>query len=803
MAISQVPANLLSLKYSPQRFAFDSTEQLENLVETPGQERAIEALKFGTDIDYSGYNIYALGPPGIGKHQIVRQFLQQKATNRPSPLEWVYVNNFSDPSKPIAINFQAGQAKIFQQQIHQLVEDLRTTIPAIYESETYRARRDSLINDFKERHENALADIQDRAKKENVYLLTAQGAFFFGQADSSGNILDQEAIAKLPEDEQKQINERLKRYNDELLSIVSNFPILERQLRIRIKDLNHEILSATTESLIKDIKEKYAKDTKISEYLNQMVQDIIENARFFKNTQEEKIEIPEGIPSPLKRYEVNIMVDHTHQSGAPVIYEDNPTFMNLVGQIEHLSQMGALLTDFTLIKPGSLHRANGGYLMLDAAKLLSAPYAWEGLKRALRSEDIRIESLGQIYSMISTVSLKPEPIPLNCKIILVGNSEIYNALVKADPDFSDLFKISADFETQMIRTPENENLFMRFLASIIRKNNLLHLDTSGATKLLAHSTRLTSDSERISVSLDLISDLLKESNLFAKQSAKTVVSEQEVQQAINAQVRRASRIHEKIIDEIERGTLLIDLEGKYIGQVNGLSVFEFGNYFFGHPARITAVARMGEGNVVDIQREIKMGGPIHSKGVLILSGFLKSRFATEVPFSISASLVFEQSYGIVEGDSASLAELCALLSALSQFPLFQSIAVTGSINQHGDVQPVGAINEKIEGFYDFCHRGGLAGNPGVIIPKANIKHLALKENVIEAVNQGKFKIYSVETIDDCMELLTGVPRQLIQEKIESRLRTYAEQLRDVQKSKLLQPGSPDSKKFIPPPETRS
>lgn len=528
MATSQVPVNLLSLRYSPQRFTFTSTEQLEEQKETPGQERALEALKFGTDIEYSGYNIYALGPPGIGKHQIVRQFLQQKAVSRPAPSEWVYVNNFSDPSKPVAISFQIGQAKIFQQQIQQIIDDLRTTIPSIYESETYRSRRDSLVSEFKDRHEKALSDIQDRAKKENVFLLTAQGAFFFGQGDGSGNILDQEAVSKLPDDEQKQINDRLKRYNDELLSIVSNFPMLERQLRLRIKDLNHEMLSTTVESLVKDVKEKYASDQKISEYIQKMVQDIIENARNFRSTQEEKFDIPDGIPSPLKRYEVNIMVDHTSQVGAPVIYEDNPTFMNLVGQIEHLSQMGALLTDFTLIKPGSLHKANGGYLILDATKLLTAPYAWEGLKRALRSEDIRIESLGQVYSMISTVSLKPEPIPLNCKIILVGNSEIYNLLVKVDPDFSDLFKVSADFETEMVRTPENENKFMKFLAAIIRKNNLLHLDASGAAKLLAYSTRLTSDSERIAISLDPIADLLKESNLFAKQAAKTMVSAEEV-----------------------------------------------------------------------------------------------------------------------------------------------------------------------------------------------------------------------------------------------------------------------------------
>ncbi|MGZ3773205.1 MAG: Lon protease family protein [Pseudobdellovibrionaceae bacterium] len=781
MATTQVPSHLLCLQLPPEKFQFTSTEELEDITEPLGQQRAIEALKFGTEMRCLGYNIFALGPPRIGKHQIVRQFLQKKASSEAVPSDWVYVNNFSDPTKPIAINFPPGHAKLFRQDVRQFIDDLRTTIPSIYESERYNSRRDSLIKDFKEQQEKALEDIQERAKKENVFLLTSRGAFFFGQGDESGNLINQESLDKLPKEEQKKITDRLTRYNDELTNIINNFPIQERQLRIKIKDLNREMLSHAVDTLAKDLIKKFLHEDKISDYLQKMIVDIVENARNFRSSEEERFEHTDGLPSPLKRYEVNIIVDHTNQNGAPVVFEDTPTFMNLVGQIEHTSQMGALITDFTLIKPGALHRANGGYLIVDAVKLLTSPYAWEGLKRALRSEDIRIESLSQVFSLIATVSLKPETIPLNCKIILIGEPQVFNLLVQFDPDFADLFKVSADFETEMIRNPENEYLFVRYLSSLIRKYGLLHLDASGASRILTHSTRLTEDSERLSISLDLISNLLKESDLFARGVGKKLISSEDVQKAIDAQNYRVNRIYEKIIDEIERGTLLIDVDGHSIGQVNGLSVFEFGNRFFGHPARITAVARMGDGGVVDIEREIKMGGPIHSKGVLILSGFLKARFAADVPLSISASLVFEQSYGFVEGDSASLAELCALLSTLSQFPLQQSIAITGSVNQHGLVQPVGAINEKIEGFFDYCSRKGLTERQGVVIPKANVKHLALRQNVIDAVAKSKFHIYSVDTIDDCMELLTGESSQLIHEKIESRLRAFAEQLRTLQK----------------------
>lgn len=783
MSISRLPANTLYIQFSPEDLGFLTTEELEDPPEPVGQARAIEAIKFGTEILCSGYNIFALGPPGTGKHQIILQLLKQRAARGPIPLEWVYVNNFSNPSQPIAISFPTGHGKSFQNEIQQLIEDLRTTIPSIYESERYRIRRDGIIKEFKEKQDRAISDLQERAKKENVYLLTLRGGLIFAQGDSEKNIMDDETLSRLSKEEQMKIADRVEKYNEELADLVGQFPIIEKQMSLKIKELNKEMISAAVETLAKEIKEKYARDEKVSAYLRNMVSDIIENAKIFRRPSEERAEWREIVTSPLRRYEVNVLVDHSGQDGAPVIYEDNPTFMNLVGQIEHVAQMGALITDFTLIKPGALHRANGGYLILDAYKLLTSPYAWEGLKRALKSELIKIESLGQIYSLISTVTLKPEPIPLQCKVILIGERDIYQLLMRYDTEFSEQFRISADFENEMPMTIENVRAFSGLLGSFVRRHQLHHVDVKGVARVIGHSTRISEDSEYLSIRLQLISDLLKEADFFTRKSGGDVITEVEVQKAIDAQVWRASRLHEKILEETKRGTLLVDVAGERIGQVNALAVFEFGGHTFGYANRITAVARMGTGEVVDIERESKMGGPIHSKGVLILSGFLKSRFAAHVPLSISASLVFEQSYGPVEGDSASLAELSALLSALSQLPVRQSFAITGSVNQHGEVQPVGAINEKIEGYYDLCSRKGLSGEQGVLIPRSNVKHLALRADVVHSVEKSEFSIYAVDTVEDCIQQITGMPYSILTDKIESRLVAFADKLTQMKISK--------------------
>jgi len=487
-------------------------------------------------------------------------------------------------------------------------------------------------------------------------------------------------------------------------------------------------------------------------------------------------------------------VDHSETKGAPVVYEDHPTFLNLIGRIEHIAQMGALITDFNLIKPGALHRANGGYLIVDAREVLLQPYAWEGLKLALRSRELRIESLGQALSLISTVSLEPEPIPLDVKIVLIGERLLYYLLYQYDPDFSELFKVEADFNEELVRTPENTQLYARLIATMARNENLRPFSRDAVACIIERSARMAGDGTRISIHLGGLADLLREANFWAGDNGHTAITRADVQRAIDEQIRRADRVRERMQEQILRGKVLIDTQGERIGQINGLSVIDLGNFAFGVPSRITARVRMGKGEVIDIEREVELGGPIHSKGVLILSSFLGTRYSAERPLSLWASLVFEQSYSGVEGDSASLAELCALLSALARVPIQQSWAVTGSVNQHGQVQPIGGVNEKIEGFFDICKQRGLTGDQGVIIPAANVDHLMLRQDVVDAVAAGQFRIVAVENVDEAIELLTGVPAGerdesgafppgSVNQRVEGRLIDLAEKQRAFEASK--------------------
>jgi lon-related putative ATP-dependent protease len=503
-----------------------------------------------------------------------------------------------------------------------------------------------------------------------------------------------------------------------------------------------------------------------------------------------------GMPLPpslagaplFRRYQVNVLVDHGQSQGAPVVYESNPTYDNLTGRIEHMAQMGALVTDFNLIKAGALHRANGGYLILDARQVLLQPYAWDGLKRAIRAREMRIEPLGQALSLISTLSLAPQPVPLDVKVVLIGERLLYYMLYQLDPDFGELFKVEADFNEEMPRTPENNRLYARLIVTIARREQLRPFDRGAIARVIEHSARLSGDAEKLSVHLLSISDLLREADYWASVAGNGAVTAGDVQRAIDAQIHRADRLQEQVQDQIRRGTILIDTTGARVGQVNGLSVVGLGHYAFGQPSRITARVRMGEGKVVDIEREVELGGPIHSKGVFILSSFLGARYAAERPLSLSASLVFEQSYGSVEGDSASMAELCALLSALAQVPVKQAWAMTGSVNQHGEAQPIGGVNEKIEGFFDVCRARGLTGEQGVIIPASNVQHLMLRHDVVEAVQAGQFHVYPMRTVDDAIELLTGVPAGErdaegnfpeggINQRVEARLIELAEKQR--------------------------
>lgn len=756
-----LPPEALYRACEPAQFDFETTADLEDLEEIIGQDRALEALRFGVGIRREGYNLFVLGPSGIGKYTVVRQYLERQAAGAPVPDDWCYVNNFEQPYKPRVLRLPAGRGQALRQDMARLVEDLKTAIPTAFETEAYQTRVREIEESFKERREQALNVLAREAEQEGLALIRTPGGFAFAP-QRNGEVIKPEDYERLSEAEKKHIEETVARLQERLEAILLHMPQWQREAREKLKALDHEVGLFAVGTLIEELKKKYTDLPVVTDYLDAVQDDIIAHLAEFRGREEG---LPQMLPQMLglggpaqpayRRYEVNVLVDHSDSQGAPVIYEDSPVYQNLVGRVEHLAQMGALVTDFTLIKPGALHRANGGYLILDAAKVLLQPHAWEGLKQVLKSQEVRIQSLGQIYSMVSTVTLEPEPIPVDMKVVLLGDRLLYYLLMAYDPEFAELFKVAADFAEEVDRTPGNNRLYARLIATMARREGLLPIDRGAVARILEHSARLAEDAEKLTTHLLDLADLLREADYWARQQRREVIGRGDVQQAIDGQIRRLDRIREVSYEQIQRDIVLIDTEGERVGQINGLSVIQLGNFAFGRPTRITANTRLGEGEVIDIEREVELGGAIHSKGVLILSSFLAARYAADQPLSLSASLVFEQSYGMVEGDSASVAELCALISSLARVPIRQSLAVTGSVNQHGQVQAIGGVNEKIEGFFDICRERGLNGRHGVLIPRSNVVHLMLREDVVEAVRAGLFAIYPVSTVDEAIELLTG------------------------------------------------
>jgi lon-related putative ATP-dependent protease len=795
--VNALEAKQLYKSHDLARYDWETTEELEELKEILGQSRAVEAMRFGMGIDKSGYNIFALGPAGIGKRGVIRQFFEERAAAENVSPDWCYVHNFDDPHRPKAIRLPAGRGMAFRDDMDQTVEQVQTALSAAFEAEEYQARRQEITQEFRERQSKAFEEIQERAQEKGLALLRTPAGLIFAPA-REGEVLSPDEVRKLPEEERKGLESEVEDLQEELQKVLQQMPAWQREMQEKMNDLNREISSFAVGGLIDELREKYSEFEGIVEHLNAVQEDVIENARDFLQSEEEASgflgalrqavsESFRGGSAALRRYQVNLLVDHSESQGAPVFYEDNPTYQNLVGRVEHMAQMGALLTDFNLIQPGALHKANGGYLILDARKVLTQPYSWEGLKRALQAGEVKIESVGQMLSLVSTVSLEPQPIPLDVKVALVGERLLYYLLWQADPDFADLFKVEADFEDQMDRNSDNQLLYARLIATLAHQEGTHPLNKGAVGRFIEHSARLVGDSEKLTTHMRDIRDLLRESDYWAGQADNGVITVSDVQKAIDEQIRRADRIRDRLQEEILRDTILIDTEGKSTGQVNGLSVIQLGNFAFARPTRITAQLRLGKGEVVDIEREVELGGPIHSKGVLILAGFLGARYAKDRPLSLSASLVFEQSYGGVEGDSASSAELYALLSAIAEVPLRQDLAVTGSVNQHGRVQAIGGVNEKIEGFFDVCKARGLTGEQGVLIPASNVKHLMLRQDVVEAASAGQFRVYPVETIDQGIELLTGLeagepdaqgnyPEGTINYLVESHLAEMAENL---------------------------
>ena len=770
----------------PGLFDFETTAELEDMVDVLGQNRAVEAIHFGTEMAPDGYNLYVLGTPGSGRHRVVRRILEQKSTQIPAADDWCYVNNFSDSTKPRALNMPAGQGAELRKDISQLIGEAYTAIPTAFESEDYQTRQQAIEEEFKEYQEKTFEDVQQFARERGIKVIQTATGFVFAPLHKDKAISTQE-YEKLPKQEKEHLEKVTEEVGKELQRAMQAIPQEARKMHARIRQLDREVSLYAVGGLFDQLLDKYRALDQVVAYLEEMQTDIVDNVDVFLKATEQGSRA-QGLESreslAMHRYAVNVIIDHGGDQGAPLVFEDHPTFSNLVGKIEHVSEMGTLITNFTLIRAGALHRANGGYLVLDAAKLLVQPFAWDGLKRALKSSEVRIRSLGEVLSLISTVSLEPEPIPLRLKVILLGDRMLYYLLQAYDPEFMDLFKVAADFDDEIDRTPENSRQFARLLATQIKREHLRPLDRAGTARVLEECARHAGDAEKISAQIRHAADIVREADFYTRNNGRELIGSEEVQRAINARIHRDSRIRDRLQEEILRGTILIDTEGEHAGQVNGLAVAQLGESTFAHPCRITARVALGSGEVVDIEREVELGGPIHSKGVLILSGFLASRYVIDQPLSLFASLVFEQTYGGIEGDSASAAELCALLSALAQIPVRQGLAITGSVNQHGQIQAIGGVNEKIEGFFDICSKRELTGMQGVLIPSSNVKHLMLRRDVIEAVAAKRFHIYPVETIDQCMQLLTGVdagecnpqgefPADSANQRIRTRLLEFA------------------------------
>lgn len=757
-----LPANSLFTPCDISQFNFATTAELNEFDEIIGQPRAVAAIQFGIGIRHDGFNLFAIGPNGTGRFTAVYQFLTSRAPAEPTPADWCYVYNFDQPHAPNALQLPPGQSPRLQQAMKQLVEDLFTILPTTFTSDDYQSQRKTITATLKEKEVQALESLKEEADRRGIALLQTPGGFAFAPT-KDGSVISPEEYLKLSPTEQQALENDIKQLQESLLQIMQQLPQWHRETQQRLKELDQEVAAYTIKPVIDEIRPPYAQLPEVLAYLDAVQADIIQNVKDFLQPEESPMaEVlaqagGDGTRTRLNRYYVNTIITHEPDKGAPVVHEEQPTFPNLLGRVEHISQMGTLLTDFTLIKGGTLHKANGGYLILDARKVLLQPFAWEALKQALRSKEIRIESLGQAYSLISTVSLEPEPIPLDVKVVLIGERLLYYLLCAYDPDFGELFKAVADFDDEMPRNPENNRAYARLIANLAHKEGLRDFDRAAVGRILEQSARLAGDAEKLTAHMQTMTDLLREADYWAGVNGRDVITAADVQQALNAQLQRVGRVRERLLEATLRETMLVDTDGPAVGQINGLSVIELGGQPFGRPSRITASVRLGKGEVIDIERQVEMGGPIHSKGVLILSGFLGARYAAERPFSLTASLVFEQSYSGVEGDSASSAELYALLSALARVPIRQGLAVTGSVNQHGQVQAIGGVNEKIEGFFDLCQARGLTGSQGVLIPTANVKHLMLREDVVTAVAAGQFAIYAVNNIDEGIELLTGIP----------------------------------------------
>lgn len=760
--LSPLSPQALRRSIDPAQLGIESTDELAPHESIIGQDRAVAALEFGLGIHSAGFNIFVAGERGIGKMTAVRSFLESLATKRPSPSDWCYVENFKDSYQPNALQFPSGQARKFQQSVKSLIEAIRRDIPRTFESEDFIARQAEITQRFDVQRAGILTELRNKAYAVELGLqFTPYGIVSIPQIEGRP-ITPQEFEAMSPE-QRAQWQTRNDAIQIEIQASLKQIRELDRQIQAQLQALNAQTADYVVGGLIDDLCEAYAEAAPVLTHLQRLRADVLSNIDLFRTPQPTQGQGAEAQMMPawvreqqFRKYEVNVFVSNGEHTGAPVVLELNPNYPNLFGRIEKETQMGALYTDFTMIKAGALHRANGGYLVLLVDNLLRSGVSWDSLKRALRSHEISIEELGEQLGLFTTKSLKPQPLPLDVKVVLIGRSLYYHLLHAYDEDFAELFKVLADFDLSMSHNETNVQRFLDFLCTLCHKENLRHLESSAAANLLEYDMRLAEDQNKLSTHFGIIADTLREANYWAAKDNSPTILSKHIAKALDQRVYRVNLVQQHLREMIDRGVLMLETSGQSIGQVNGLAVLSLGEFSFGNANRITASVTPGRRGIVDIEREVALGGPIHSKGVLILSGYLAHQYGKNKPIAFEARLVFEQSYSGVEGDSASSTELYALLSALSGLPIKQSLAVTGSVNQHGEVQAIGGVNEKIEGFFDICNVKGLTGEQGVIIPASNVQHLMLREDVVEAVCQQRFHVWAVRTIDEGISILTGV-----------------------------------------------
>ncbi len=746
----------------PNLFDFETTAEIPELEGAIGQERALKSIDFGLGMQMAGFNIFLAGEAGTGRSSTIKNLLKKRAKTEPQPHDWCYVYNFKSPDKPISLALPAGKGSELAADMKELLEAMKSIIPKALDSKEYETNKTAIMERFQEMSASMFGQLEKEAEQKGFALQrTVSGLVMVPQKE--GRNYTQEEYDALNDEDKHKIDETGKELTEKLNDVLRVVRENEKATKEMLAQLDRNLGLAAVGHHIEPLRDKYAEYPKVTEYLEEVQEDILLNLEDFKEQGPPQpspvpgLKIPRQEPS-FERYTVNVLVDNKDTEGAPVVFEANPTYNNLFGRIEHVMQMGGVATtNFTLVKPGALHRANGGYLVVDAREVLINPFSWDSLKRCIKNGEIKIEDVLEQYRFMTVASLKPEPVPLQAKIIMIGPLWIYYLLFQLEPDYRKLFKVKADFDSRILRTPEIVKNYAMFVANHCREENLLHFDRSGVAAIVEYAARSVEDQQKLSCQFMEISDLIREASFWAGRENSPIVTREFVKRAVEEETYRNNRIEGRIQEMIEEGTIMVDTDGSEVGQINGLSVMSLGDYMFGRPSRVTVRVYTGRGGMVNIEREVKLSGPIHDKGVLILTGYLGGKYAHDKPLSFSASVCFEQSYEGVEGDSASSTELYAILSALSGAPVKQGIAVTGSVNQLGKVQPIGGVNYKIEGFYAVCKAKGLTGEQGVMIPRSNERHLMLKDEVVEAVRNGKFHIWSVETIDQGIEILTGIP----------------------------------------------